>query len=292
MEILTNREIALIFWICILIVFSVIIKNIRQSVYKVIRILLSMQMQLFIVISGVYFVLLLFVINKIYYLNNGLIKDSFLWFLINGLYVTLKIITNRNSGFKLISRLKENISLIILIELLVNTYVFPVFIEILIVPISFFVYLFLDVVENHENKELILPIVHKVKNVLNILFLSYLLLSFIQNYKEIINLASLIGIILPLIFIILYFPLQYFQVFYSKYNELTVIIKHVFGNIKKPEIGKYLLKKIRPYIGLSIKKIDQIKSCKYYFWHNINTVEEVDFFITCNKHHIDKRILF
>ncbi|MCD1655966.1 hypothetical protein K7J14_14805 [Treponema zuelzerae] len=167
MNILSNREIALVFWLLSFMIYAFTIKDVRKSFGKVVKNFFSRQIQAYIIISIIYFGIILYGVNKIYHLNIGLIKDSILWFCISGLYFTQKIITNKIKDFSIVSRLKDNITFLVFIELLANTYVFPVIIEIIIVPISLFVFIFYDVAKKHKDAELLMPIINKIRTLLS-----------------------------------------------------------------------------------------------------------------------------
>ncbi len=244
------------------------------------------------IVSSIYFVFLELVINILYSLNYSLIKDSILWFIFSGIIATTNSIHSKNSKELFKKHIVVNLKVTLIIEFLINFYVFPLIIEILIIPIIIFFEISkysLTKVEDSSGKDLLLKIIRIIEAVLGYFIIVYIIYNCITNYLNLLNTDVAFSFIHPLLLMVLYFPFTYFWVLYCKYEVLLVSIKTVFRNIHKENIGNYLRKNIIKYSNLSINKVTDIADNKYFFWISIESYDDVDLMITCYKHKIDKR---
>jgi len=243
-------------------------------------------------LSFIYFILIELLINIFFSLNCSLLKDSILWFIFSGVIATSNSIHCKSSEELFSKHIISNLKFTLIFEFLVNFYVFPLFIEILIIPIVFIFEICktaLVKVEESSGKDFIVKVFNLIEISSGLLIIGFVILKCIEHYSDLLTTDIAFSFFHPLFLMILYFPFTYLWVLYSKYETLLVSIKTVFRNIKKENIGEYLRKRIISYSLLNMNRLNKIIENKYYFWINIESYDDVDLMITCYRHKIDKR---
>ena len=75
-----NREIAIILWLLIFLVWALFHKKIRASLFSVLKILTSVRFILLIILMLLYVSLMIYLFRKIGLWDGSMIKDTTLWF--------------------------------------------------------------------------------------------------------------------------------------------------------------------------------------------------------------------
>ena len=134
----TNREIAIIFWLVVLLIYCITNKGIRNSLIDVLKVLTSKTF--IIIMSGklTYISGIIFVLYKIGYWESYLIKDTAIWSIFTAFVLMLSSNDKalQEGFFK--GKIIESIKIIVVIQFIANTYTFNLFVEIILVFVLVF----------------------------------------------------------------------------------------------------------------------------------------------------------
>jgi hypothetical protein len=288
MEIFTNREIASVIWIVVFSIFFITKKNCRSAFYKVLKTMFSIKILIYIFSSIAFFTALMFSINKFFAIDLSLLKDSLVWFITSGLIITGNSFTCSDTKSILSKHILENLKVTVLIEFILATYVFSLFMELLIIPIILFFSLLNVVSENDENYKPIYKATSALQNIIGLGIIIFSIYSAMLDYNNFIGIASIKSFILPFVLMIFYFPFSYCWILYAKYEVLFLVIKKMYSNMKNPELGKQIKKRILIFCGLNYNRVSAIRDNKYFFWHFIENESQIEEFIDYNRKRIKK----
>ncbi len=225
LESFSNREIAIIIWLCVIIIF--VMFAVTKEFFSVVKMLFSKAFLPFYLIFAVYFSLVIFWLNSINVWEISLYKDFIFWFCTSAAVSFFKA-NDINNWAQLNSMVLHVFSWNIIIEFLIDTYNFTLGFEIVFVAVMAFIGLLFAFASHHKEKEGY-PAVAKLLN----LFLSaagcallvYVITQFITNYDQVFNISSLKSFLFSPIFTLLSSPFIILTVFFIKYETMFLALR-------------------------------------------------------------------
>lgn len=275
----SNRELALLIWIIIVLVYFLIKDKWRCYLKRIITSAFALKLVIVYITLIIYafvIILLLYLINiwKIY-----LLKDTIIWLLFSALATAFTLINIKNFSY-FTGLIKSNITVTAIVQFIINLYSFSLAIELIMLPIIVFTTALSAYSEYYTKNG---QDYHKVHSCLNILLsiigIVYLGFTF---YKAIIGFDSINWIdisqqlMLPIILTILFIPYYWLLALYINYEKIFVAINVMFRHKNKYE--RYRIKFYILYYGcLSLKRINRINN-KISFLAYQNTTNYKSFF--------------
>src|SRR2546421_9768941 len=132
-----NREKALIIWILIVLVLLLANKDIRPSFLSVLKALFATKIVIALLVMLAYISLVVFAAYTVHFWDLSLLKDTIMWVLGTAviMFVNYDKAIKESHYFKKV--LLDNVKLVILLEFIINFYVFNLVVELLLVPVLF-----------------------------------------------------------------------------------------------------------------------------------------------------------
>lgn len=227
-DIFNNREIAIGFWLLAISIY-VFLSPKMVKVRSSFRLLLSM---LFVKqILSVFSLIVLYMAFVIYFLseidlwNAEQIKNTIFWCVSVGFMSLFKIesIKTDKSFFK--NSVIDNLKLLAILQFVVGVYTFPIWIEILLVPVLALISAMLAIAENEKKY-------HQVKNLLKyclaiygLILILYTLYMLMTDFGEFGNKKTAYDFFVPQLLTIFYLPFIFFMLIYSTYEQVFVRLK-------------------------------------------------------------------
>lgn len=286
MDILTSREWATVIWGLIIFVFVVYKKDVRDSLFKFIRAIFRKNLMVFWIIYVFYVVCITWTISLLSFWDNIFIKDILVWTMFSGIVCYVNAIS-RESDEKYIKKiLKNNFKLFIIIEFIVSTFTFNIFVELLIIPaITVLTMLFYF----SENK-IEFQSVYKFLNIILIVFGFWFIYETIKvginEYKNLSAVNTLVSFTIPLVYLVLMLPLIYAVELYAKYQLLFAHISYKWKDVNTRRKRQFKILKICKF---SVRKL--IIFQKEYFPKIYINMTEDEFNNLLTEFRNDKRIL-
>jgi hypothetical protein len=275
---LNNREWALLFWLGAFIVFILSKQPVRKAVVDLLIILFSFQIISHILIVAIYATISVWGLWYLKIWDKTMLKDTILWFFI----VPLPLLFNSHNAkeeqkyFRKI--LFDNLKLTVILEYIVNFYVFNILIELLIVPILAF--LGITGVYSEEKAEFkkVKKVADYLLGIFGIFILIFAIYSVISDYKSFFAISNFLSFISPVILTLIYIPFLYLLTLRMIYNGLKIRVAWNFKNDK--EKTKLILRTIFYSCMFNMEKVKRVsKSITYYNTENKNELK--DHIINC-----------
>lgn len=258
---LSNREIATIIWFSLFFVYFLSKKKLRSFIPKILKIILRVDFLLF---FYSYFAFLFLVTSLLYYFNLWdiiFLKESIIWFIFSGLPIGVSVATNMvNSNFwkKLVI---DNLKLLVLVEFIINSFVFPLIIELFLLPFIVIIVAINTYTQHHEKFKSIEKSSNIALSSVGLFILIYSLYMILSNIDSILDLKYAKAFLIPIVYSMVSIPYMYFF-------KVWVLYKQIFMRLK---IGKErpwklnLLIKLRLILfgNINIKKLQIAASMNY-----------------------------
>ena len=257
MDIFSTRELATAFWVgAILIAVGMAIvtnKKIRQGFIGVLKCFFNRKLRKLWEIYFLYIGIITLMFSRLPIWKNIYLKDIILWTFFSGLTICINAVAGEADEKYILKVLKDNIRFTMVTELLLSTFTFGFWVEVIIIPIITVIVLF-DTVAEHKSDAIA---VHKLlQDVIAFAGLCVILQSVrvgILEYRELNVINTLVSFFIPIVYLLLVTPLEYAFELYSKY-EMLFIQTHFKEPSDKMVRRKRHLKVIK-VCGLSVKRI-------------------------------------
>lgn len=231
-EVFNNREIALLFWIA-LIVLAVVLSKLRKSLVPIFKILTGKMFLIIFSLIGAYLYGIILLLKNLEVWQTSNLKDVLFWFFSVGLILVFKINEAKsNAYFKGI--FLAAIKWTIVLEFIVNLYSFSLFTEIFILPVLVFLAMTQAVAEMDEKHKMVSKFLRNVIAIAGLSIFSYSLYKTILNFDEVLTFQNLVSFLLPSTITILFIPFIYFLALYSTYESYFINLD--FMTVKKDKV--------------------------------------------------------
>jgi hypothetical protein len=260
-NIFNNREKALIIWALIVLVVLLVNKSFRPPFLAVLKALFASKVAIGLFVMLAYISVVVFAAYEAHFWDISLLKDTIMWVLGTACIMFMnydKVITERKYFHKV---LLDNIKLVVLLEFITNLYVFNLVVELLLVPVLFFIAALLAVSDTKEEYK-------PVKKALQILLASYgifvIIFSLVQvvgNFKDFATLYNLKDFLLSPLLTVSFLPFVYFLALYATYEALFTRVD-IFLRDRNEELIPYTKRQIFCTCLLNLKKLNRLsKDC-------------------------------
>jgi hypothetical protein len=206
------------------------------------------------------------------------LKDSIEWLLFTGILICFNTITANKDEKFFRTIIKENIILIIILEFIINTYTFPLLVELLLIPLLTIIILSGEVAKTNPKHKPVEKLMNNLQIILGMIILFSVIYKTIADFANFWNISTLKSFLLPPILTILFLPFTYLVVLYSRYELLFLRLN--IGEKKSEELKNYAKKKVLKCCFLSLNKVNKALNSSYpYYLINIKSKEDVDEFV-------------
>jgi hypothetical protein len=253
----SNREIALIFWVgLVIIVFLVKDKNIRKSSFNVLKAVLAKKLIVPIILLAIYIVATLYFLSTVDIWDLSLLKSTVVWFFFGALVMFFDFGKIKDTSyFK--SKMLHLIKLNIVLEFLNEHFTFSLPVEMISVPIIIFFMLIKVFSKTDEKYKEVNSFITGMFTVLGLLVVLKIGYMTIHDLKEILSFATLKEILLTPILTVLIFPFIYFVALWSKYELLFMRLGF---DIKDPIRLKKTKREVLLSANININRLNKIET--------------------------------
>lgn len=253
----SNREISIIIWITILVIFFLAKKDARNQFFNLIKIFFSKPILKIFLPPVFYIIFLIFLLNKVGFWTILLLKETVLWLLL----ILIPMIMNSSKifhGKELRKMFKVMFGLSIVVGLIQNLYSFNLLLEIIIIPVFT-----ITAIVNEISKMPEYSVNKAERSLINIIsFIGLLLFSFLIyktfiSYDRLFTIDNLKEVLIAPILTLMIFPWILLIQLYIKYEEAFLMINHTFSRNQQKIIKKEILWKVNFNLD-NLQKVRQI----------------------------------
>ena len=257
MDIFSTRELATAFWTGIILVAVgmaiVTNKKARKSFIEVLKCFFGRKIRMLWEIYFLYIGIITFLFSRLPIWESIYLKDIIIWTLFSGLTICINAVAGEADEKYILKVLKDNIRFTMVTELLLSTFTFSFWVELIIIPITTVIVLF-DTVAEHKSDAIA---VHKLlQDVMAFAGLCVILQTVrvgILEYRELNVTNTLVSFFIPIVYLLLVTPLEYAFELYSKYEMLFIQMHFKEPSDKMVQRKRHL--KVIKVCGLSVKRI-------------------------------------
>lgn len=257
MSAFSTRELATAFWTGIILVAVgmaiVTNKKARKSFIEVLKCFFGRKLRTLWEIYLLYIGIITFLFSRLPIWESIYLKDIIIWTFFSGLTICINAVAGEVDEKYIFKVLKDNIRFTMVTELLLSTFTFGFWVEVIIIPIITVIVLF-DTVAEHKSDAIA---VHKLlQDVIAFVGLCVILQTVrvgILEYRELNVINTLVSFFIPIVYLLLVTPLEYAFELYSKYEMLFIQMHFKEPSDKMVQRKRHL--KVIKACGLSVRKI-------------------------------------
>jgi len=257
MSAFSTRELATAFWTGIILVAVgmaiVTNKKARKSFIEVLKCFFGRKIRMLWEIYFLYIGIITFLFSRLPIWESIYLKDIIIWTFFSGLTICINAVAGEADEKYILKVLKDNIRFTMVTELLLSTFTFSFWVELIIIPITTVIVLF-DTVAEHKSDAIA---VHKLlQDVIAFVGLCVILQTVrvgILEYRELNVINTLVSFFIPIVYLLLVTPLEYAFELYSKYEMLFIQMHFKEPSDKMVQRKRHL--KVIKVCGLSVKRI-------------------------------------
>ncbi len=222
MSVLTTREWAILIWDFFLLLFVVCHKETRKRFWKVIVIFFGRKLRLLWEIILLYVLAITFVFYCSSLWENIYIKDIIIWLIFSGIVYCMNAVSSEADEKYIQKVLKDNLKLTMILEFLMSTFTFSIWIELVIIPIITLTTLMNVIATTKDEYENVHKFLDFVLAVAGFWILYETIKIGIDEYKELNIKNTLVSFMIPIVYLVLIIPLEYVLELYAKYETLFI----------------------------------------------------------------------
>jgi hypothetical protein len=216
---LSNRETAIAIWILIGLIWAFTQSKIRQSLLLVIKSFFAWKLSLSYLAMLSYIAIVLFILHGVGIWNRTHITTIILWIICVGFVMLFENSkANDESFFK--NSVKANLKVLVVFEFLINFYVFSIWVELLLVPISGIIGGLLGIAAVKKEYASLQKSLNNLITFIGTLLVGYALYMAISDYKNLFTLNNFESFMLPILLTIMFLPFVYLWALYANYETL------------------------------------------------------------------------
>ena len=233
MDIFNNREIAIGLWllaISIYVFLSPKMVEVKSSFRHLLSAFFVKQIMSVLGLMIVYIIFVIYFLSEMDLWNVEQIKNTVFWCVSVGFMSLFKIesIKKDKSFFK--HSVIDNLKLLAILQFIVGVYTFPIWIEILLVPILALIGAMSAIVEGDKKYHQVKTILEYCLSIFGIILIIYTLYMLTTNFSEFGNKKTGYDFFIPSLLTLFYLPFLFFILVYSTYEQVFVRLRFSIKN--------------------------------------------------------------
>lgn len=275
---LNNREIATLFWLALFGAYF-LIKHppVRNSLLNVIKQALHPKIVAAFAFIAAYLSVAIWGLYEIGAWTPSLLKATFLWFFFSGSAVAVNSIGDVAISSGTRKLIRDNVKVIIAVEFFVGAYVYPIWAELLIVPVVTIIAVLDAFAQQYDKYEQVAKITSGTMVFVGLLILAGAGFRAINEYRTVASLEALREVLLAPALAIAFIPCVGALVVYAAYDQLLTRTK--IGQDLDPGVKLYALRRFLLACGINIKKVRALLQNHPGALMRISTKADVDSFV-------------
>lgn len=248
-----NREVATAIWLLLLTVWALGKAEIRKSFVAIVRTACQIKIIIPFLLLALYTAVLVALLSVVGLWTAPLLKDTIVWFSVSAVVMMGRFVTARDPGEIFRKVAVDNLKVVILLEFLVNTYTFPLIVELFFVPLLTLVVMVGVYSEYHEEHRAVAKLMKGVQAIAGLGILAFVVVRVIVGLQDLATLDTVRKIVLAPALSILVSPFLYAAVLFSQYEQVFLRIN--LGKPKDAQLKRHVRWRILRYAGVSVRRL-------------------------------------
>lgn len=234
-----NREIALISYLLIFIIWALAQKKIRKSFMSVIKAIMAWKILASIFALIIYVAIVVYGLFKIGLWEKSLIKDSIYWTFGVGLVIMMSFDKALKEEHYFKNLVKENFKVLLIIEFIVGLYVFGIITEFILMPFVILFSMLLGYTEVYKEHEQVRKLVNGLFGILGTIYIIYSGYHIYSDFNEFATTGNFKTFLFPILMSILFLPFAYSYALLVHYETLFVRLGFFLKDKKLRRFAKW-----------------------------------------------------
>jgi hypothetical protein len=269
-----NREIATAFWWIVFLGWALSKSEIRKSIVALPRAIFRFKSLLPFCLMAIYTTAAVMLLAAVDLWKVSLLKDTIVWFCVFAITMMMRFVTSGKAENIFQKILADSIKIIIVLEFLVNTYTFPIVVELILVPALTFVAMLGALAESGKKYSVDSKIINRIQVIVGFVIFGIVASCAISDLQNLKNMDTFRSIVLAPLLSLLLSPFLYVMVLASKYE--LVFLRIDLGMEKERGLRRYARYRILMYAGLSLRKVQYILRNNTADLMHIQTKDDID----------------
>lgn len=252
-DVFSNREIAIFIWGTPTLLLLLFNKGIRSSILNLLKIFFSIKILIPIILAGLYTWLIVYFLDELSFWNLAFLKDTIFWFLGVAFIMLMSSndATTDEDYFK--KAIKDNFKLILILEFILNFYVFSLMSEIIFLPILVLISIMFAVASTKSEYKVVEKLMENILVVLGTIIFIISIYKVVSDFYSLATLDTLKSFLLPIILTVSFLPCVYLLALFSIYEMLLIRIK--MREQKDISFSRFAIKQIFFKCTFNLKKL-------------------------------------
>lgn len=251
--IFNNREMAIGTWIVFIVIIGLFTKPVKDFIKSAFPIIFCRKFIVFYCVFIIFFVVTIYFLHRIGFWEFDLLKDTIFWVLFVELPLFVKTIEKAKDAHFFVKLIKENITLVVIIEFVLNFWSFGLLTEFILVPCTVFVAVLYAIASLEEKYLKVRNFLKGIFLILGVAIIIFTIKNIIQTPEQLFNITTLKELLLPILLLVLNLPVVYGLALHSTYEQLFLRLK---GNTKEKAKMK---RRLILFAGINLAKVTSVR---------------------------------
>lgn len=270
----STREISSAFWLLIFAAWALRKPDIRRAIYRIGQSFCHLKILVPIFLMTVYVWAIIAGLKAIGVWQPDLLKDTIIWFCFGAIAMLARFATADRPGNAFRETLTDSLKVVILVEFLVNTYTFPLAMELALVPLLSFIAILGAIADTKKEFKAVSKVLKGVQAILGMTILTVAVTRAWADWQNLESLDTLRSVALAPILSVSLLPFLYLLILYAKYE--IVFVRLNSGSSMSRGLKRYAHMRILMHAGLHLGRIENLLDGHMAYLAFARTESEVD----------------
>jgi len=269
-----HREVATAIWLLVAAWLALRKPEVRKSLLGVLRAFCHAKILGAVVLLALYVTGLVFVLRHLAMWDITLLKDTIIWFCVGGFAMIMRFTTADDTTGLFRKILGDSVKVVIVLEFLVNTYTFPLGVELVLVPALTFVALIDVVASINEEHAIVAKLARRIETVAGLAILAIAIGRAIADLQTLSSLATIRSIALAPVLSVCMYPFAYLMLVISQYEQLFIRLD--LRTERSTQFKRYVRRRVMMYAGLRLDRLRRLQRHHMLDLMRAETTRDVD----------------
>ena len=277
-----NREVATAIWLVLFGVWALGKADIRRSVAALVRTSCRVKIIIPFFLMALYTAAMAVLLAAVSLWNTSLLKDTIVWFCVSAVAMMMRFVTSRDPGDIFHKVVVDNLKVILVLEFLVNTYTFPLVVELILVPALTLVAM-VGAYADHDEKNLaVSKFIKGIQVIVGLVILAIVVSRAVSDLQDLSSVDTVRKIVLAPVLSLLLSPFLYAAVLLSHYEQ--VFLRLNLGRDKDAKLKRHTRWRICGHAGFSLRRLQNLLRNHVAEIMHLETELDIDRLLTNARH--------
>lgn len=233
MDIFNNREVAIGFWLLVISVYVLLspqMGEVRSSFRQVLSAFFVRKIMLMLGLMVAYMMFVVYCLYGLDLWNAEQIKNTIFWCVSVGFMSLFKIESAREDKSFFKHSVLDNLKLLAILQFVVGFYTFPVWIEVVLVPVVVVISVMIAIAEIDKKHHQVKVLLEYFLSVFGVVLIVYAIYMLVTSFDEFANEKSVYDFFVPPLLTLFYLPFFFFMLAYSTYEYVFIRLQFSIVN--------------------------------------------------------------